>query len=520
MDFMERSTKVIERALDDHYDLLADYAQKGDQDIDEEDEDEGPARGKKGRRVKEVAQFYEERWSKKRMISDLGFSPKVHTEFFSALFVRISLTCFVKFPELILASYTKNPAAPHDPDGLIQIWNLHMRDRPEYTFHAQSDILTAKFSPFHPNIVIGGSYSGQILMWDTRQKSSPVQKTPLTGFGHTHPVYSLDIIGTQNAHNIISASTDGVVCGWSVDMLSRPQESLELATPPPAKTEDLAPTCIAFPHADPTYFLVGAEDGTIYPCHRYDRAGAKAGVDARLAYRGHSAPIMSLDFHPARGPLDLGDLVLSSSVDWTVKIWKARPPAATAVASAAATSTALSAANTTLGSGPSPGLGATTATSSALSAGGGSSQIAVPPLVELVREDLVYDARWSPVKPAVFALVEGSGALEVWDLNADREVPAAVARPSERIGSAFAGPAALRRSLNRLAWERNEGRRVAVGGLDGAVTVFEVGQGLGGLEGVRSEEWAGVKRLVAGWEREADAGVAGGVVGRDLNGRY
>ena len=85
-----------------------------------------------------------------------------------------------------------------------------MHDRPEYMFHAQSDILTAKFSPFHPNLIIGGAYSGQVLLWDTRAKSAPVQKTPLTGSGHTHPVYSLDIVGTQNANNIISCSTDEI----------------------------------------------------------------------------------------------------------------------------------------------------------------------------------------------------------------------------------------------------------------------------------------------------------------------
>jgi dynein intermediate chain len=53
----------------------------------------------------------------------------------------------------------------------------------------------------------------------------------------------------------------------------------------------------------------------------------------------------------------------------------------------------------------------------------------------------------------------------------------------------------MNRSLNKLAWEKNEGRRVAVGGMDGVVTVFEVGQDLGGVE-TRGEEWNGVKRLV------------------------
>lgn len=78
LDFVERSSKVIEKALDQDYDVLADYALDGVEGIDEdEDEGYGSSIGKKGRRIRQVGQFYDERWSKKRMISDMGFSPKV-----------------------------------------------------------------------------------------------------------------------------------------------------------------------------------------------------------------------------------------------------------------------------------------------------------------------------------------------------------------------------------------------------------------------------------------------------------
>jgi dynein intermediate chain len=76
--FVERSTKVLERALDQQlgYDILADYS-LGGLNMDEEDEGYGSSGAKKGRRIKEIAQFWDERWSKKRMISDIGFSTKV-----------------------------------------------------------------------------------------------------------------------------------------------------------------------------------------------------------------------------------------------------------------------------------------------------------------------------------------------------------------------------------------------------------------------------------------------------------
>lgn len=75
LDFVERSSKVIERALDEEYDVLADYALGGVGAEDEDDEEYGT--GRKKRDLKEVTQFFDERWSKKRMISDISFSPKV-----------------------------------------------------------------------------------------------------------------------------------------------------------------------------------------------------------------------------------------------------------------------------------------------------------------------------------------------------------------------------------------------------------------------------------------------------------
>lgn len=83
-DFVERSTRVIERTLDEDYDVLADYELGGLDGAMEDDE----GYGKKKRNIKEVSQFWDERWSKKRMITDLSFSPKVY----SSKYMLISLT--------------------------------------------------------------------------------------------------------------------------------------------------------------------------------------------------------------------------------------------------------------------------------------------------------------------------------------------------------------------------------------------------------------------------------------------
>jgi len=74
LEFIDRSSKVIERALDEEYDVLADYALRGVNVAD--DEDDGILRGRKGRRVREVHQFHNDKLTKRRMNSDLDYSPK------------------------------------------------------------------------------------------------------------------------------------------------------------------------------------------------------------------------------------------------------------------------------------------------------------------------------------------------------------------------------------------------------------------------------------------------------------
>lgn len=439
LDFVDRSSKVIERALDEEYDVLADYAL---QSRSLEDEDADDYIGRRGRRIKEVAQFdISDAMGRKRMLTSIDFSPK--------------------FPELLCTTYTKSQQSPHTPPGLLNVWNMHLKGRPEYSLHGTSDLLSCLFHPHHPSLILGGTYSGQLCLWDTRARhqrtGEPVQKTPLTGgrTGHAHPIYSLAVVGTQNASSVISVGTDGVVCAWSTDMLTTPQEYLELHSPNPSayKTDDVAPTCISFPASDPTYFLAGTEQGSILPVHRYDRAGAKAGVDARCQYKGHEAPVMSIDFHPSRGKIDLGDLFLSCGMDWSLKIWRAKPPSAT---------------------------------SSTIS---GQTEI-VQPLLSIPRDDAVYDAKWSPTRPSIFGLVDGGGNLEVFDINVSSEIAVGSARPSHYERDVYA-----RKSLNKLAWEKNQGKHVAVGGLDGVATVFEVGSELGGVES-KGDAWVGVKKWV------------------------
>lgn len=169
-----------------------------------------------------------------------------------------------------------------------------------------------------------------------------------------------------------------------------------------------------------------------------------------------------LHFHPLSGPIDFSDIFLTSSVDWTVKLWKAK--------SIAKPSTAVS---------------------------------SVSPLYSFEEaDDYVYDVKWHPNHPAMFGAVDGSGKFDLWNLNVDAEVrtsglmpnlisqhnPFAVQVPmvSTMVGSG--------RAINKLAWDRKDGRRAVLGGSDGKLYVYDISEA--GIP--RETEWTDFQKTVAG----------------------
>ena len=62
------------------------------------------------------------------------------------------------------------------------------------SFLFQSSLVSVCFAKFHPNLIIGGTYSGQIVLWDNRSnKRTPVQRTPLSAVAHTVRTTSYEV---------------------------------------------------------------------------------------------------------------------------------------------------------------------------------------------------------------------------------------------------------------------------------------------------------------------------------------
>jgi len=129
---------------------------------------------------------------------------------------------------------------------------------------------------------------------------------------------------------------------------------------------------------------------------------------------------------------DMSELMLSASMDWTIKLWYPKNEDSTA-----------------------------------------------PIFTFESSQEFVYDVQWSPVHPAVFASVDGDGFIDIWDISRDTESPIARRKAFENKLPANQGykDSDDSRALSCLKWSR-DGRRIAIGDAEGFVSVWNVDKAL------------------------------------------
>ncbi|KAJ5073276.1 cytoplasmic dynein 1 intermediate chain-related [Anaeramoeba ignava] len=371
-DFFAFSSKIIEKAQNEPYDILRDYIGHSNDEYDVQQ----PT-------ISDNRQLKDEKITSYRAVTDLQWSPK--------------------YPELLLASYSmkREMRRAQEADGLVLLWSLALPTRPESTLTCQSPVTSAMFSTFSPSVVIGGTFSGQIVVWDTRAKSTPVNRSLLSSSGHTHPIFGMQVVGSKNAHSLVSLSNDGRICVWSLDMLKTPEDVIDLNS----GQNRLSPTSLVFPQDEVNLFYVGSEHGSVYSGLRM---GNNIGIDKE--YTGHSGPITGIDFHNSAGNSSFLDLFVTSSMDWTVKLW--------------------------------------------------SKNYQTPLLSFEESNEYVYDVQWSPIHPSLFASVDGAGYLFLWNPNINVEEPVIKTQVSQH-------------AINKLRFS-TDGKKIITGDSDGVLTVLEI----------------------------------------------
>ncbi len=90
------------------------------------------------------------------------------------------IKAIIQVTDLLMCTYSKCREWKIDEaDGMINLYSMNLRKRPEATLISQYEVTKAIFNPFQPNIVVGATTSGYILQWDVRAKSLPIAKSCL-----------------------------------------------------------------------------------------------------------------------------------------------------------------------------------------------------------------------------------------------------------------------------------------------------------------------------------------------------
>lgn len=489
--FLTKSAHIVERAIGQTsvFDVLESYQLK------QSGEQKGAAKA-----LIKVSAFSDES-VKSRPIMDIQFSPHFPELFLVAYGSKSSHTGSVNTGKSTTSNWSgSNPSTSggqEDALGMVCVWSTGVHTKPEFKFYASSPVLSARFHDTDEHLIVGGCYTGQILVWDMRQKSLPVQRSSLTGKGHKHPIYSMAFVPTTASTTattapslsceLLTVSVDGLLCYWDLSRLTEPTNIINLQSLLPsasgvgtsetlgiassstdiAQQLSLAVTSIALAAGTSSEtqaskeILLGSGTGHLYRGSLPLRPNQPlAQIDAHLGL------ISAMEMNPNPGKR-FQSLLLTASLDWSVKLWS--------IATSSSTST---------GSGGKHGT----------THGGAGKQVhsavglSTTPLFEFVSSsyDYVNDVRWCPTNPSVFLTLTSCGTLSVWNLcKSTAEPTETISLTDESTTNSTSAPsgkdkdagnklaASTSAALNKAVWSRN-GRLIVVGDSKGAVHMLHV----------------------------------------------
>eukprot|EP00485_Elphidium_margaritaceum_P005341 CAMPEP_0202709600 /NCGR_PEP_ID=MMETSP1385-20130828/21691_1 /ASSEMBLY_ACC=CAM_ASM_000861 /TAXON_ID=933848 /ORGANISM="Elphidium margaritaceum" /LENGTH=890 /DNA_ID=CAMNT_0049368897 /DNA_START=43 /DNA_END=2715 /DNA_ORIENTATION=- len=300
-------------------------------------------------------------------------------------------------------------------DGCIGVWNFMLPTHPEHVLTTQNMITSTHFHPTNQSLLFGSTIHGQILMWDLRSnKARPIERSNFSN-GHSAPVFNMAFLpNLKQAHaassqsasssssshmhsaggsdreqvqHILSVSNDGKLCIWRTDQLSvKPvnQSILKTSDQSNSRQLELITTCFDFSFRDHGNVILGSDEGSLYKAEIFteNNAGDQSLLIKESVDAAHYGPITSVNFFPVQFSQqkynfkeNVSGLYLTSSYDWTVKLWHSKL---------------------------------------------GSSNV----LTFDHMTDYVYDVKWNVGgKPGTFACCDGEGQVNIFDLTQDFNHP-------------------------------------------------------------------------------------------------
>lgn len=165
-----------------------------------------------------------------------------------------------------------------DYPGAVCIWNIFSRGfdetNPDFVLDHSCCIMSVKCHPTNPALVAGGSFNGEIIVWDLVTPEQPLAISEINDFGHKEPVTDLNWVFDTNLSEylLISTGADGKILTWSLrNKLIRPLRGVLTSKGNSSRRSSAAypgVTCLAVPSMSQgvagrtQYVMAGLEGGT------------------------------------------------------------------------------------------------------------------------------------------------------------------------------------------------------------------------------------------------------------------
>ncbi|CAD7963377.1 unnamed protein product [Amoebophrya sp. A120] len=146
------------------------------------------------------------------------------------------------------------PSAPSDTTS---------RERPpDVKIEVQGDVVSLAFHPRLPNILAGGSYNGEVILWDASQTSTDPQiaMSSIDDYFHREAIHEISWIEQGKKFLLATVSGDGRILLWDVaDNLAFPSRGFTLLQ----RKRTVGGRALAFSPFDSSLFVVGSETGSL-----------------------------------------------------------------------------------------------------------------------------------------------------------------------------------------------------------------------------------------------------------------
>lgn len=178
----------------------------------------------------------------------------------------------------IAIAYGKQNHPSMSFQGCVSIWGIFRRDlnpkKPSKNIEVTNCVTCLKFHPSEPSILAGGTFIGEIYLWNVYNEEPEICNSRADEYYHRESVTQLVWISQQQfggfkfTHNLVSTSTDGKILVWDPENnLSHPTRGYLIARKRKGELATIGGTGLDVSCKDINTFILGTEGGTIFKCN-------------------------------------------------------------------------------------------------------------------------------------------------------------------------------------------------------------------------------------------------------------